>query len=411
MKRAALAAAAAAALASFPASALFNDRVEIWAAQNITHDSNVFRISDALDPGVIGASKRGDTVFTTHAGVLLRIPWSLQRFEADLDWYRSRYDTFEDLDFTGHRARAAWAYNFANRVTGVASLNETRGLSNFANIQRREKDVVRARQADISAAWLATPRWRADGRAVAVETAHSNPLRRVDDIESSAVEGGISYLTPRENLLGVSARYERGRNPNVILVDTGFLAPVGIRNGYRQWAAGVTAAWNVTAASRFDGRVEALERRYDEFTERNYRGPAFRAVYTWAPTVKTSVAFGALRDFGPPEEVQASRVLITGAYVRPKWAATEKITVTGNAEYNVFDYRTAPGFSSIVAPGAQALPREFEHRVRLLGIAVEWKPLTRVWIQAGYNHEKRTSSLRFADYEVDVVYVEGRVGF
>ena len=412
-RRIALAAAIAAAL-PHPAAALFNDRLELWAAQNVTHDSNVFRISDDLDPATIGAQKRGDTSYTTHLGATLRVPWSLQRFEADLDWYRTKYDTFEDLDFTGHRARLAWAYNVANRLTGVASINDTRGLSSFRNIQAREKDVVKARQADLTAAWLATPRWRVDGRVVAVETEHSNPLRKIDDIETAAVETGISYVTPRENLFGASARFERGRSPDGVpltLFQPGVPTSPGITfdNKYRQWAAGVTATWIPTAHSRFDGRAEWLDRRYDQFTARNYRGPAMRAVYTWAPTVKTAIAFGALRDFAPPEEVQSSRVIVTGAYIRPKWSATEKITVQGNLEYNVWDYKG--GVIAGTAGTHTAVFGDFEHRVRMIGASVQWQPLRRIWLNAGYNHEKRTSTLRFGDYDVDVVFVEGRIGF
>ena len=415
MKRTFLAAALLAALPQ-PALALFGDRLELWAAQNVTYDSNVFRISDALDPASIGALGRSDTSYTTHVGAMLRVPWSLQRFEADLDWYRTRYDTFDDLDFTGHRARLAWAYNVQNRLTGVASINDTRGLSSFRNIQAREKDVVRARQADLTAAWLATPRWRGDGRVVAVETEHSNPLRKIDDIESAAVEGGVSYVTPRENLFGASARFERGRSPDGVPLTLfppggGFPVPPGITfdNKYRQWAVGVTATWNATAHSRFDGRAEWLDRQYDQFTARNYRGPALRAVYTWAPTVKTAIAFGALRDFAPPEEIQSSRVIVTGAYIRPKWTPTEKITVQGNLEYNVWDYKGG------VAPGSLGVPPtvvgDFEHKVRMIGASVQWQPFRRILLNAGYNYEKRTSTLRFGDYDVDVVFVEGRVGF
>jgi exopolysaccharide biosynthesis operon protein EpsL len=408
-RRTALAAALAAALACGPAHALFNDRLELWAAQNVTYDNNVFRISDALEPSTIGASKRGDTIFTTHLGVNLNIPVSLQRFDASFDWFRSTYDTFKDLDYDGHRARAAWNFNYANRVTGVASINESRGLSSFANIQARQKDLVRARQADVSAAWMATPRWRLDGRVVAAETEHSSPVRQLDEIETRGVEAGLSYLTPSDNFFGASARLERGESPHG---STAALPSVGgalIDNEYRQWAAGATATWNVTAASRLDGRLEWLERRYDRFTDRNYDGPAFRAVYTWAPTVKTTIAFGALRDMGPPEDVQATRVLVTGAYVRPRWIATEKITLTGNIEYNVYEYK---GGVALLPTGARITPAGgFEHRQRLIGASLMWKPFQRVWVNAGYVHEKRTSTVQFADYDVDVIFVEGRVGF
>src|SRR6185503_8252369 len=44
--------------------ALFDDRVELWAAENVTHDSNVLRLSKDLP----NAGELADTIYTTHAG-------------------------------------------------------------------------------------------------------------------------------------------------------------------------------------------------------------------------------------------------------------------------------------------------------------------------------------------------------
>ncbi len=143
-----------------------------------------------------------------------------------------------------------------------------------------------------------------------------------------------------------------------------------------------------------------IRRRYNEFTSRNYQGPALRALYRWTPTPKTTVDVGLIRDIGPPEEIQTSFVLVTGGYVRPKWAVTEKITLQGNVEYNVWDYR-----------GDAFTGGSFTHHQRLIGASVQWKPWERVWLQAGVNRETRTSTLLFGDYETTVAFVEGRVGF
>src|ERR1700687_1380504 len=48
--------------------ALFSDRVELWAAENVTHDSNVFRLSPSRDPRSIGVLKLSATITTTSLG-------------------------------------------------------------------------------------------------------------------------------------------------------------------------------------------------------------------------------------------------------------------------------------------------------------------------------------------------------
>ena len=48
--------AALALLAAQPAAAFWNDRIEVFASETVTWDSNVFRISDHVDPqAAIGA--------------------------------------------------------------------------------------------------------------------------------------------------------------------------------------------------------------------------------------------------------------------------------------------------------------------------------------------------------------------
>lgn len=396
----ALAAGAFGLVASGPAAALFNDHLEIWAAENVTRDSNIFRLSDKIDPATVGASQRGDTIFSTFVGVSANVPVSLQRFEAAYTWYQSRYRTFDNLDFSGHTARAAWTYNVQNKLTGVLSYTESEGLANFSNIQANVKDVVTVRQAQGTAAWLMTPRWRLNGRLAAAQTEHTNAVRAFNDIETGTVEGGLSYITPQENFVGGAFRYEHGRAPRGNTLPSNPFFGRSFDNEYDQWGVGATATWNLTGHSRFDGRIELIRRRYTEFTERNYTGPAMRVLYRWTPTPKTSVDVGLVRDIGPPEEIQTSFVLTTGGYVRPKWAVTEKITILGNVEYNIWDYK-----------GDALTGGSYTHHQRLVGASVQWKPWERVWLQVGANREMRTSTLPLGDYETTVAFIEGRVGF
>lgn len=386
--------------ASLPAAAIFGDYVELWAAENATHDSNVFRLSDKVPASSVGASQRGDWIYSTYLGIAANVPVSQQRFEAAYTWNQSKFDTFKDLDYHGHTARAAWNYNYDQKVTGLLSYTESQGLASFANIQARDKDLVTVRQAQGTGAWLATPRWRVDGQLGAVQTEHTDIVRSVNDIESEMGGLGISYVTPQENLVGAEVRYEHGKSPhgNTAPGNPFFGRP--FTNEYDQWGVGVTTTWNLSGHSRFDGRLEVIRRRYNEFTQRNYQGAAFKALYKWTPTPKFAVDVAAIRDIGPPEEIQTSFVLITGAYVRPKWLVTEKITITGNVEYNVWDYR-----------GDAFTGGSFTHHQKLVGASVQWKPWERVWFQAGANREIRTSTLPFADYETTVAFIEGRIGF
>jgi len=385
----------AACLAPASASALFNDTVEVYASATYNYDSNVFRISDKLDSlGTIGSSQRDDTFFTTALGVNVDIPVSLQRFQLLAGWYDARYRTFEDLDHRGHSIRGAWLWAITPRLTGEISYNHNQALASFANIQGRRPDLVTTQMALANGAWMVTPSWRAHAEATAARTEHSD-LRAVNNIEYASLEGGVSYVTPQENRVGLAVRAERGRSPNEL-----FVQGVPFRNEYDQLSVGVQGRWVVTGHSRFDGRVHYTKREYEQFTNRNYSGPTFGVTYTWTPTGKITVATIVARDVAPLEELQSTFVLVTGVTVRPDWAISDKLNLRGTLAYAIWDYR-----------GDTTLGLNFEHRVRTAGVELVWRPALRVAVTGALNHERRTSTLPNADYDVNTATIGARIGF
>lgn len=383
-------------LAPLPAAALFNDRVEVFAAENVTYDSNVFRLSPSLDPRTtIGHDQRSDWISTTSVGVNLDVPYSLQRFQASYAWFTNRYNRFSELDFDGHVGRAAWLWSVTPHLTGDVGYTDTQTLANFANILgTRDRDVLRTKQGFADAVWFPVASWRIHAGAAAVDQRHDNESQRFNDIDTRTGVAGLSYVTPRDDRLGVETRIEHGTTPHDELRGGPF------DNSYDQKSLGVVGHWIVTGHSTFDGRTDWVKRDYDQRSSRDFSGPTFRLAYTWTPTGKLTVVSTVFRDLGPIADVQsASFVLVKGAAVKPSWAFTDKITIAGDAEYNVWDYR------------GDILNGSFTHRVRTLGASLNYRPTQKILITGGYTHEMRTSTVPSADYKDDVVTVSARIGF
>lgn len=382
-------------LSPLPSWALWEDKLELFAQENITYDSNVFRISGKIDPNLaINSGGKSDTIFTTAVGFNLDVPWSLQRLQVSFAYLDSRYRNFTDLDHRGHVGSAAYLWAITPRLTGELGYREQQDLASFANIQGRRPDLVTARMAYANAAWMATPSWRVHGAADANQTSHSD-FRELQDLESASVETGLSYVTAQENRIGVAIRGERGRSPE----GTEILG-IPFDNKYTQEGIGVQGRWVLTGHSRLDGRLDYTRRRYDQFTERNYSGPTFRATYIWTPTGKITVATVLSRDVAPLQDITSTFVLVTGITVRPDWQVTDKISVRGQLAYAKWDYRGDP-----------TLGLDFEHKVKNAGISVLYRPFTRVAISGALTHEERTSTLANADYKVDTASIEARIGF
>jgi exopolysaccharide biosynthesis operon protein EpsL len=386
----------AVALAFAPnAFALFNDRLELYADETYTYDSNVFRLSKDVDPATITGGGKSDQWFTTTLGFNVDVPVSLQRFELSGTFSDFRYKNFKDLNHHEHTARAAWDWAVRKELSGDLGYAEQQHLASFANIQGTTPDIVKNRQAWFNGAWLITPSWRAHTALNAGDSRHGDPARQVNDLEAESAEAGLSYVTAQENRVGGAVRFETGKSPHSIL-----LQGVDFNNEYRQKSLGVQGRWVLTPQSRLDGRLDYTKREYDQFSNRDYSGPTARGTYTWAPTVKTRVATTIYRDVAPLEDIQSRFVLVTGVSVKPQWDVTQKVSVRGNLEYAKWDYR-----------GDTTLGANFEQRVKSIGGGVIWKPARDIMLQATYTHEMRTSTVPLGDYKDDLVLVEGRIGF
>lgn len=385
---------AASIVAAAPAHAFWNDRLEVFFSEDITYDSNVFRLPGSVLPS--GYSGRGDRFHQHMVGVNADIPVSLQRFQASFAKFWTRYQRFDHLDFDGHNASARWLWVLTDpRIDGDVGYTETTGLASFATFGGTNRDVIKTRQAFASANWQVTPRWIAYGGVLATERKHGDPTRRIHDVEAKSVELRMSYLTPAENRVGVAVRAEDGNAPSEQV-----LGGVVFDNAYRHYGVGVVGRWRLTGHSVIDGRVDYVKREYEQFRERDYSGPAWGVTHTWTPTAKLTFVSTVRRDIAPLDDVQTAFVTSTGASVRPRWEVTPKFAVTGNADYARWKYR------------ADALRGgDYHHDIHAFGVGFAWAPLQRVLVTGNVQREKRESSRGDADYTTNVYTLDARVGF
>ena len=370
--------------------------MEVWAAENVTHDTNVLRLSKNIDPTTPRPSQLDDWIYSTHVGATFNAYEGQQHFNGEATYYRSNFKFFNDFDFNGYTANVNWAWVVNPVANGTLGYSDQRGLASFANIQEAIPDLVTTRQLYATGIYNITPRWRANGGFTAGESTHGSVERQVNDIQDQAVEAGLSYVTPLENTAGVFTRFEHGRLPHSVNLNG-----IPFESQFDQSGVGAMTTYVLSGHSRIDARVEYIDRRYNEGSlQTNFRGPIARALYIWTPTGKITVNAALSRDVGPAEDVTSQFVLVTGGYIRPEWRITEKVSLKGNLEYDVWNYH-----------GNGTTSADFTHHQTLYGASILWRLTPKILLQAGYNRDKRTSTLLFADYDDEVFFVEGRIGF
>jgi len=385
------------------AFALWDNQLELFASETVAHDSNVFRLSSAVDPtAAFGTSSKADTYRITSFGLGFDVPVSRQRFVGGYSRNYTRYNRFTVLDLDGYDGRALWVWQIGNDLNGQVGYTQRLTLASLANIQSGLQSVTpdffKTKEAFADATYKLTARWQIRGQANWLDQSNSAAERKIND---TSVGGGaltVSYITPANNQIGVNATVASASVPNRELV-----AGQAVDNSYQQQHLGAVAEWTLAGHSRVDLRAGRVTRDYAQLPQRNYAGPFLYAGYEWKPTGKLTFNAVAQRDISSTEEINVGFVVIKRVALSPTWQATEKISVDGVLEYSDRDYRGDPGqVLSTVGPRTE--------KVRAAALAVSYRPIRTVTVNLAARRETRTASVAFGDYAANIVSLGIRLG-
>ncbi len=386
------------------AVALWDDKLELFAAQTLTRDDNVFRISSGLDPAVaLGLSSKGDTYSTTSLGFNLDIPVSRQRFQGGVTWNKTRWDRLTILNLDGHQGRGTWLWQVGNDISGQLGYTESLILASLANVQSgfqsSAPNFVTTRRAFFNAEYMLAPRWRLRGEAGRLKLSNEALERQVNNSSTDTVDLTVSYVTPVSNQIGLGVRMEDGRLPNRQLV-AGDL----FDNSYRQQNIAAVTEWTLTGSSHVSARVGSVRRSYAQLPQRDFEGGTFRATYDWRSTGKLTLTAAAQKDISTIEQVNIGFVLVKGVTLRPTLRLSDKVDVAGTLGYDHREYRSDPVLALGIVPNRT-------DRVRSAAVTASYRPIRTVTLQMAMLHETRSSTAAFGDYAANVVSVTARLGF
>jgi hypothetical protein len=364
----------------------------------VTHDSNVFRISDGVAPiTVINSPERGDTFRALVAG--LAIDWAAgnQRFVANAAFNGVRYQRFTLLDFNGHDARGSWLWRVGDVASGEVGAADTYSLASFANLLSPTPDNFQLRRQFGNGTFVLAPHWRVRLAADRLTQDNSDPALGFDNVTVAGAEMAVTFVSEAGSSAGVRARLETGRFPN--------LQPVGaatIDNAYRQSSVGPVLNWTPSAASRIVARAARESRRYDQLPSRDFDVDTARIEYTWMPTREISLLLVAQREISPDEYIRSSAVLVKGIELRLTAKPSSSLDLGANFGWANRRY---------IADPVEVL-LQLESRtdtVRTANLLLSYRAGTHVSVQLSGTHESRLSTVTFGDYTANVVWLRARL--
>ncbi len=358
----------------------------------LTHDSNLFRLSDDADTAaILGTTQRSDTIRRLGAGVHGRIPVSRQNILLDLKVDNNQFQEFGFLDYTGHDASLDWDWQAGNLWDGDVGYRHRRYLSSFATLQDRVKDLIDESHAHASARRIIHPRWSATASVDEYDYKHSAPSRSA--LENQVVSGtvGLQYLTPANNQLGVEMSASSADYPNRE-VSTSTL----VDNRYQEYEVSGTANWRLTDASKLNGRLGYTTRQHEQISQRDYSGATYKLEYLWTPLAKTSFSLSGYRDIRSYADVAANYILTNGVSAGASWAPTYRTVLQAEVINEDWQFDGDPGIALAGAPTR-------EDRVKGGRLSAGYTPFDNTRLSVSYEHGVRTSNVDTAEYDYDLI--------
>jgi len=367
-----------------PAMADEQDALNFSAGAAVTFDDNLFRLPDSANTRQsLGKSQRSDRIFVTNAGIKIDKPYSLQRFQVDLNFVDNRYDTYSYLDYTAFNYRAAWLWQLTPNIKGTLSADQQQVLNSFSEFRdfnnqlniRRSIQTNENRIFDIDG--LIGGGWHLLGGLSELRSRNSVAFNAVGDFVQTGANVGVKYVAASENSIALVQRVYNGEYQGRIAD-----APNQLDSGFKQRETEVQLQWRLTGKSLVDAKLGYLDREHDHFSSRDYDGVTSRLAYNWQPTGKLGIITSISRHLYSYQQAANSYYVADTFAITPIWQVSAKTTLSMRYDYSKRDYRGA-----VVVVAEQR-----EDDVQSLMLSADWKPTRTIKVTGSLRHEMRNST-------------------
>jgi exopolysaccharide biosynthesis operon protein EpsL len=391
-------------LAAQNVSALGSDTVFISGNGGITYDSNVFRVSSDLTPqqveGFIGNSNKGDIIYNAGVGLSADVPYSRQRFQANLNVNDYRYSRFSNLDYVGGSGRAAWLWQVGDDWSGDVVYGLSRSLQSFNYFASTQRNVIDRQYFSFDPRYRIAPNWELQAGVNYSTVRNGLQSADINDFNQFGWDLGTRYITPSGNSVGVRVQSWSVRFPNIFPFQG---APFD--NAYRDTRASTFFDWKFSGASTIDGSVGYKERRHENLPQRDFQGMTGSVGWTWTPSGKSSVRFVAARDIGGLEDIAVTYVRTYTLSAKPTYQLTGKVGLNGLAQYQDIHFLGNPGF------GITTTASDRHDKLGTLGAGLSYQATRTLLFGLNYSWSQRTSNVQFGDFKDQLISLTGQLTF
>lgn len=364
---------------------------EIWAQAGVMRDDNVLRRSTGERSENIaryGAGVRHETRVYGRQSVLL---------EARGEYYD--YDRFSSLDHFAYGALGEWRWELGNQLAGTLGYSRRHFQADISEQQAAVRDRITANRFYGTGGYRFAPDWRVRGGFEYFD--FSRPTRAVAETRGGSLTGGIDYVTPLLNAIGVELRSTYGDAPVSEEID-----PLGVfvNNDFREREVAAVLAYNLGVQLRLRGRIGRTKRSYGELSGRDFDGTTWRASVEWRPGSEVNLAFETFKEPHSVIDIAAHHVVRRGVSFGPDWAPTAKLVFSARL---VNERRVFEGDPRAELLGTPLL----DETIRTLRFGVGWEPQRQWQLGTAIDRGERTSNRLDRDYRYTALMLNLRYTF
>ena len=376
------------------------DVLNVTASAGVNYDSNLFRLSSGVDSSNLPSKlHRSDMIYNSALGLKLDKPYSLQRFQVNATANQRHYSSNDFLNFNSVNYRAAWLWQLTPEVSGVflAQSSQTpTSFSDFRNSNNLSKSTQTTELRNFSIDAKLFGGWHALGGVSQNRSKTDQQLTAVGDFIQNNAEFGAKYVYNSGTYISGVYRTSKGEYQGrtldfVSLLDTRF----------RQNEGEARLFWPVTLKSTIDSTLAHINRKHDNFSQRDFSGATGRVTYTWLPTAQLQFQTQASRQLVSFQEFANSYYVADIFSIEPSWSVTAKTTLRGKLEQRNREYKGA------VVP----VSTNREDVSRTVSAGIDCKVTRTVLLNAIALRERRTSNISGLDYNVNTVSVSAQLSF
>lgn len=364
------------------------DDVDIYIADHLTYDDNLFRLPDGNDelldlrgPG----AERADYLHQMTAGIDGRWQLAQQAVLLDVRLDDNNYRRNSDLDHTATKGKAEWQWRVASQWSGQLGADYTRALAAFANTRFLERDIVESTGVYGRASVTIGPRWTLGAGARHVDTEHGAFERRFDNAEIDTLDGTLRYRTHLDNWIGLAYRHSESDNSDAAALG-------GSDRSYKENSSGLETHYELGARASFDGGIGYLQRDYLRLSDRDgFSGGVWDATLNYELSTKTAFKLSAWRKLRAYLDAESDYFVATGGSIGTQWQPTDKFGLTLDL------VREERNFIASSANLVAAEPRR--DRASAAELLLAYNPWRALQIGLTLRAEKRTSARTGLGYD------------